>query len=108
MNNIKFMPCPFCGKNPRILYQGRFCTIMHKNCAAGFDIVGTFDSEDKAIKAWNTRYERTCQNVHKSKDSGCFECSLCGCNALGHDWKSFHIELEWNHCPNCGAKVKED
>ena len=51
----KLLPCPFCGKNPRVLYQGRFCTIMHKNCAAGFDIVGTFDSEDKAIKAWNTR-----------------------------------------------------
>ena len=55
MSNIKFMSCPFCDKTPRILYQGRFCTIMHKNCAAGFDIVGTFDSEDKAIKAWNTR-----------------------------------------------------
>lgn len=49
--------------------------------------------------------ERTCRNVHKSKDSGCFECSLCGCNALGHNWQSFHLELEWNYCPNCGAKV---
>lgn len=61
--------------------------------------------------------ERTCRNAFENRAvgthaegfyQGCFECSLCGCSALGYDWQSFHIELEWNFCPNCGARVKED
>ena len=96
----KLLPCPFCGKTPRILYQGRFCTIMHKNCAAGLDIVGTFDREDKAIKAWNTRYQKTCKPICRDyKEYVAHYCSNCG------KFLHFNIE-EQNYCYNCGVEIE--
>lgn len=56
------------------------------------------DAVDKAIAAWNTRAERTCENVDKFASDGFFICGNCG---FGDN----AIELTPNYCPNCGAKV---
>ena len=123
MNKAKFISCPFCGKNPRIIYQGRFCTIVHKNCASGIEIIGTFNNEDSAVKAWNARYaqpcetcsqmsnpdsfishllqvEKTCKPDYRGcgDDIGAYYCSNCG------DFMDYDIN-GYKYCYNCGAKV---
>lgn len=63
---------------------------------------GVFFFEENAadaIKAWNTRAERTCEPVRYNGIS--FRCSVCG---------SWRIENEiddclYSYCPGCGARV---
>lgn len=82
-----------------------------------------YDTEAKAIEAWNTRHERTCRNVanREYEDERSFTCSECGArDAFGEGvyhlggckeidgsichWDSWPV---WKFCPNCGAKVVE-
>ena len=56
-----------------------------------------YDTAKEAIAAWNTRAERTCENV-MPRSYNYLECSLCG--ALTYQGKA-----EFNYCPNCRAKV---
>lgn len=97
----KVKPCPFCGSAYADVYRyGKIYTIICGNCNA---CIGNCESKAEAVKAWSTRTERTCRNVHDLPKDGTFwpaphfKCSECGCT---------HVSLEYVfYCPNCGAKV---
>lgn len=64
-----------------------------------------------AIKAWNTRAERTCHDLEPSFYT--FGCDKCGVLVEGGDEIGVLVSPEvienrlFNYCPNCGAKVVE-
>lgn len=67
---------------------------------------GVSHMRDVITESWNTRAERTCENV-KGDDCLSFECSQChggfstdpSASASGWDTRSFR------YCPHCGARV---
>lgn len=110
MSELK--PCPFCGGEAKTRLDDRWwvhcgnCT-----CEIGFEGMdengysGHFDTEAEAIDAWNTRAERTCEQIdvtemHKPFTTHMTECSECG-GVLAVDEMPAP-----NYCPNCGAKVE--
>lgn len=66
-------------------------------CIDGYDPV----SVSKLADLIEPEPERTCEN--ESSVSGIFTCSYCGA-----DFYDTEISGDWNHCPNCGAKVVEN
>lgn len=102
----KLKPCPFCGGKPYLYHDcssesGDWYVIdcLNDNCPM-FNRRGAWDTvnvttgwrktEEEAIRAWNTRNERTV----KLKDNGhCPDCrKLVGTGE--------------NYCSWCGAKIK--
>ena len=79
-------PCPFCGGNAKLTQWTK--TIYSISCIKCDAHFYTYTKEE-AIKAWNTRHERTV----KLKDNGhCPDCrKLVGTGE--------------NYCAWCGAKV---
>jgi hypothetical protein len=51
--NDMLLPCPFCGEIPRIFYWPEYTMIVCQNCGIYQNI--NHYSDEKAIKAWNTR-----------------------------------------------------
>ena len=110
-------PCPFCGGEAEFypaacIEQGWYiATVQCVSCAAqvcskpGLDRAEQ-EANESAIKAWNTRAERTCHSV--SASSNFFQCSECGCEIMFtvDGWKPLYMGRV-NYCPNCGAKVVE-
>lgn len=101
-------PCPFCGGEAEL---EQVCEDWHINCenfkcpATSFVIKS---SVQKAIEAWNTRYERTCGEprgfVPRDPDN-------FGNPSFAELWcEHCDIELDpdWMYCPRCGAKVVDD
>lgn len=119
--NSELKPCPFCsdGDNPKhlkIIYHS--CESNLIKCMKREASTCGYDTEEEAIKAWNTRHERTCKPETETLDTvdvgiGFLErlvdnCSDCG-EPLTCDYSS---NAPWrrvlpNFCPNCGAKVVE-
>ena len=110
--------CPFCGGetgadilDPFICdssFPNRYTGVVYcDKCGVTMLKVGKTPTEalDRAIKAWNTRVERTCRNV--AKERGCwsveFLCSECDHEAYHYDYKPAVGE----RCPGCGARVVE-
>lgn len=97
MSELK--PCPFCGGEARTtqkafdMYGGWSVECVGVECGCDFAIYGT---EVEAIEAWNTRSERTCEDV--SENPLRFECSACG---------GVSLDIVPNYCPCCGVKVVE-
>lgn len=88
MSNVELKPCPFCGsKLQKLILTPSASCISCICCGAHFNT----HNKDEAIKAWNTRYERTV----KLKDNG--HCP--DCNKLVGEGERF--------CAWCGAKVIE-
>ena len=104
-------PCPFCGGTTRLthgdiiaspiaIFKCRKCGAVvsfdEPVCNAG----ATNNDDTPAIKAWNNRYEPSCQKVPGKMKYGTRmpKCSNCG-QSLGDD--------RWNYCPKCGFKVVE-
>ena len=57
------------------------------------------ESKSALIEAWNTRAERTCENMAEQcfrEAYNAFLCSRCGANTA---------YTNVDYCPNCGAKV---
>lgn len=97
----KLNPCPFCGSEGTALsndYVHWFVACVNRSCHICDVRTHTFDDLEQAIKAWNTRYERTCNKVPGKMIYGERrpKCSECG-YGLGDD--------RWNYCPKCGAKA---
>lgn len=105
MNANKLKPCPFCGGeaeiyNPMPGYESGYGTYC-KSCDSYFT---HGDSEEEAIKVWNSRYEATCTisaemiyTYEGDPIDEVYKCSECGKPVCLHD----------NYCFNCGAKVIE-
>lgn len=101
MAGTELKPCPFCGGEARhYAPEPPDHHIECRNCCAD---MGGYETEAEAIKAWNTRYERTCHIVKASRkyvlsdgtelfEDGCSECNE-------------YLAEDDNYCPNCGAKV---
>lgn len=45
------------------------------------------------------------QWIHKFADNGWMDhiCPICGFT----ENTDVHVQLDWNYCPNCGARMKE-
>ena len=89
--------CPFCSAEAKRSYAGADYIVFCPGCGASTD---RYDTASEAIKAWNTRAERTCE-VTEYNDCGphAEDCTIvlsCGHRTLGY------IP---NYCPCCGAKV---
>lgn len=92
----KLKPCPFCGGEAEIAYSRNYYVWCDK-CETRGD---WYSTEAEAIKAWNTRAERTCRI--SMDDYGICECDKCG-------WYDYWNSLKApNYCPVCGAEVVDD
>ena len=88
-------PCPFCGGEAEIYRHALVSWVRCKEC--GVDTPAALPQDEQlAIDFWNTRAERTCENVDDHKTVW-FICSVCG-----YTQKLSHTR---SYCPNCGAKV---
>ena len=102
-------PCPFCGEGRVCLFdvqgeEGPAFTIgcVTDDCPGHVAVSWRYPTREKAIEAWNTRYERTCNAEQIPYMPGCYEgdwCSVCHCIEFESD--------NQNYCPSCGAKVVE-
>jgi hypothetical protein len=57
---MKLKPCPFCNGKPKITFCEEECCGAKPRwvrCKCGFFLFATCDTEEEAIKIWNTRYE---------------------------------------------------
>lgn len=96
------MPCPFCGGTAELCCHDATGVAWVRCMSCGVTSNGGRASQ--AVEEWNTRTERTCQQVDvtgrfKPYVTHMTACSLCG-ETLAVD--EYHAP---NFCPNCGAKV---
>jgi len=101
--------CPFCGYvqtgygSTVITGRGRYRQWMCTHCGATGPMVSIADHEEKAIKLWNRRAERTCEynecNPHEAPE----DCEI--------DWEYKGRRLvddgSLKYCPGCGAKIEK-
>ena len=93
MSELK--PCPFCGGEAEIYRHALVSWVRCKEC--GVDTPAALPQDEQLdIDFWNTRAERTCENVDDHKTVW-FICSVCG-----YTQKLSHTR---SYCSNCGAKV---
>lgn len=104
----KLKPCPFCGGEAmKMTSSDGFTSIGCLECNPVFGVMVQAMTEAEAIKAWNTRAERTCTIEHRRDE---YVCTACG-NAVGDDdpWSENFVNGNavemWAYCPHCGAKV---
>ena len=118
-------PCPFCGSEyTQVRYMGgklqetsAFSSGYRGECCDCGFLTAAFYTEAEAVKAWNTRSERTC---HNDNAEGSFVCSECGAHVRdtyvgvsygdenGKRWYSTSTGQSFKYCPNCGVKVVEE
>lgn len=143
METDELLPCPFCGGEAEVwshhyekditLWQVR-CSIrpyeVETACYASESFI-SFDTEEEAIEAWNTRAERTFPDEVQEAQHHLFELErITGetwrpdrtCTIVDHfndgphaeDDDEYHLSCghmeigrEPEYCPECGAKVVE-
>ena len=98
---MELKPCPFCGGEAQLRVFG---WIDHKehygirclSCLA--QTMDYYNTEEDAIEAWNTRWERKCNLIpapYREFTIGYeYKCSMCGCLMTDHD----------SYCSECGAR----
>lgn len=108
-------PCPFCGLPFRVVnrpwldgspgYEIEHVDMLaaaKKGCPME---MACYDTVDDAVKAVNTRAERTCSL--KPAHGGGYYCSNCHVWIGTHSWCDVITEHIARFCPACGAKVVE-
>ena len=101
----ELLKCPFCGGEAKPYNLGKKHLIECDDCKEyGHGAYVVARTEAEAIEAWNTRAERTCENIGYYIDSTRFKCSECGYNGWTK-WAKDGEDRIPNYCPNCGAKV---
>ena len=88
--------CPFCGGEAELIEpDGSWaCYHVHCNneCCIGWKTIdSSFLIAEKAIKAWNNRAERTCENITEKKKANQFECSKCHC--IMEDAENYYVNV---------------
>ena len=64
---INLKPCPFCGGEPLLVYDGAYASVYcPDDCPGGNDL--WWESSDEAVKAWNTRAGRVLPEGKKIVD----------------------------------------
>lgn len=100
MNELK--PCPFCGGEAQFARgfdHGDIGAIRWVSCTRCGAMTRSklYKTEKEAAVAWNTRAERTCHRVVKTRQDDRRDCYCSECNTW---WP-----VKYRYCPNCGAKV---
>ena len=123
----ELLPCPFCGGEAELKptydldadeIDGWFAWCCTANDCTTHPMTNDYLTRAEAIEAWNTRTERTCEDVDMY--SAQFVCSECGAIVhLEDDCGYYTIRTDeydgdfdsrdklrmLRYCPNCGAKV---
>ena len=122
----ELLPCPFCGGEAKVYEMtygadnqysvfGVFCEDDSKAELIGLSkyqhghFIDNFQTEAEAIKAWNTRAERTCKFVSSKGSDYPPVCSACGYELGIYDcawYEDGTYGYERNYCPNCGRRVE--
>lgn len=106
----ELLPCPFCGgeaySEPFTIGDGWYVSDDYQVICG---VCGTFSkvyqNEKEAIKAWNSRVERTCTIEQSGFATGfCSECGGEFCASVFNNIPPDYVEPE-HYCPCCGAKV---
>ena len=105
MDRLK--PCPFCGsKDIKLFGNHRDSFWFRCNKCASID---SYDTERQAVRAWNKRVAipsadpKTGHWKRRIVDGGYnadWKCSECG-------YKVYTDFVNYNFCPNCGARMFE-
>lgn len=120
----ELLPCPFCGskasliandtfQNERGEWMTRYLVVCEgrEKCPINYLAMSWFDTEKKAIAAWNTRTEMTCHNA--THYAGEFKCSECGAilDTEDEEWEPTlwvdGVASYPSFCPNCGCRILE-
>lgn len=100
-------PCPFCGGEAILLEDwkdGNFIVgCANNDCIARLSGIPSFDNAEQAVKAWNTRAERTCFVQYEYTGEPFFHSIHVHELSCGHDVRLY--EDAPIYCPYCGAKV---
>ena len=111
----KLKPCPFCGTKSAVLneytamsgHSYYYIECRNKKCNIN-PVTHNFGTEEEAIKAWDTRYERTCRVVSHSVFCGSFGCEEAGETwglSCGHEVMTESGCDHPEYCIECGTKV---
>jgi len=99
----KLLPCPFCGKNPKVLARG---SIMCSNdsCSAGpMAMMSMFASKKACVKGWNHRpqiKEEKIDNTQHTKATIALE-------DVGKILKSYPREINPNFAANLIVEMEK-
>lgn len=98
---MELKPCPFCGGSAELCVH-EATGVSWVRCIE-CETSGGATSEEHAIKAWNTRYERTCKAEMPTFGGLPIVDATPHCGECGMEWGT--LPLMPSYCPNCGAKV---
>ena len=110
----KLKPCPFCGGVANIIDHHNDDGSVSVGCnddeCLGFAGLGwLYRDKAEAVKAWNTRAERTCRAIPNREWVATPECGV-DCHTCSECGKVLYYDANEDcpcYCPNCGAKVVE-
>ena len=106
----KLKPCPFCGGEDLDVHVGVYNGRKHESVTITCrDCLGSIygSTEERAVKDWNTRAERTCElrnlpgGYYATAAVQCSECHAV-IATTDREWECCEI----SYCPNCGRKVE--
>lgn len=103
--SVELKPCPFCGHAATMEVHDSNTVI---SCGGYCEDVSTYGSmaypmsDEEAVRAWNTRYERTCHMVPDETASWAMAGPAVYCDACG---SAYPAAIQMRYCPSCGARI---